>query len=115
MANANDIIIAKNAAVKAVDDQIAVTSQLQQGGGGQVDNALNDLMAKKTALENEAVTNLIANPDFDAALKVMQGATKNMNDTAQVMKTVTGVITNVSKFLGFGTDAINAIKSLKKP
>lgn len=41
----------------------------------------------------------------------MTTATTGMNNTAQNMKTVTGVLNNLTKFLGYGRQVISALQN----
>ena len=109
-----DIIKAQETALGVVDAQIKVTSNLQSGGSSdaKIDAALKKLRAKRTEIYDQSGDNILASADLAAALKVMKNATDDMNKIAPDMKTEEGVFTNLSKFLGFGTQIADALKSV---
>ena len=113
-ATINDIATEANNTLIELDTQAGVTSGLQTGGPGDapIIAALAKIHAKRKAVADEAAKNILASADLDTALGILTQATKDLNTTAKVMTTVTGVMTNLAKYLGYGTDALNGLKSV---
>jgi hypothetical protein len=112
----NDILIARNDAASAVDAQLTTTGNLQKpGDGGKMIPSIKRLQAKKTEIMTQACTDILDHADLDAALTAMQTATNSMNTVAKNMTTVTAVLNKINEFLGYGTAAVNALKSINKP
>ncbi len=108
-----DIINAGQAAIDAIDAQIQTTSALQKGGPDDPAlAALKRLQAQKSDIFDQMSKSILQSPQLAAALAVMQAATKQMNDTAQNMKTITGVVGNLGKFLGYANQVETALGSV---
>lgn len=60
----------------------------------------------------QAAKQILNLPAMAQALDRLRTATTNLNGVAQQMVDVTAVLQKANKLLGFGTDAVNAIKSV---
>lgn len=109
-----DIINQRDKCVANVDSQLVTTLALRKPGDTSLDDTLDDLHDKKVDLMHRALEDILATADLDNALKAMKGATDNMTTVAKNMVTVTGILTNIAKYLGYATDAVNAVESVAK-
>lgn len=75
---------------------------------------LKEFRDKRAEIRREARKKILGSAELDEALKRLKAATKNLNDTAKQMPNATAILKKANKFLGHGTDAVNAIKSVQK-
>jgi hypothetical protein len=108
-----DIINAAQAAIDTVTHQIATIAALQTGGPGDPAlDAVKQLLAVREAIYDQMGDAILQSAALAAAVSAMTLATKHMNDTAQNMKTITGVLANLTKFLGFVSQVETALNSV---
>jgi flagellin-like hook-associated protein FlgL len=113
-ATVDDIINQRNAAASVFDDRIKAALALQQQGATGLEQRIDDFGDKEGEIMSQARGDILANANFQAALALLQTATTNMNVVAANMTTVTNILNNAATFLGYGTDVVNAIKSVSR-
>ena len=75
-------------------------------------NCLKRMQRKQAEIMEEAAKQILNLPVMAQALDRLRTATTNLNSVAQQMVDATAVLKQANKFVGFGTEAVNAIKSV---
>lgn len=113
-ATVDDIINQRNQAAGILDGQIKSALAMQQQGALGLDQRIDDLGDREAEIMRQARSDILANANFQAALALLQTATTNMNNVAANMTTATTFLNNAATLLGYGTDVVNAIKSVSR-
>lgn len=113
MANATvaDILMQADAAAMKFNGPINTAMAIEEPSQ-QVVDCIKSMRAKRTEIYRAAEADILASPELDAALAALRNATANLNEVAQVMTDVTKILNKATEFLGYGTDAVKAIKSV---
>jgi len=75
---------------------------------------ITDMGNKQAEILREAAKKIDESGALDAALASLVTATQKLNQTAAIMVDATAILNKVGKFLDYGTDAANAVKSVQK-
>lgn len=111
MATTGDIVLEAQAAADQFDGPIAKLGEIQEPTLDEI-QCLQRMLDKQADIMTEAAKNILDSPGLNEALARLQAATTNLKTVAQNMPNVTEVLKKANKFLGYGTDAVNAIKSV---
>ncbi len=107
----NDIVTQARAAANEFNGPIQKLGNIQQPNQGEI-SCLTRMQDKQAEIMEQAAKQILNLPAMAQALDRLRTATTNLNGVAQQMVDVTAVLQKANKLLGFGTDAVNAIKSV---
>jgi hypothetical protein len=111
MATVAEVVAQARAAAAEFDGPIRTGAAVQNPSPALV-QSITDMGKKQADILREAAKQIAQSPALDAALANLNTATAHLQQTAAVMTNATAIVNQVNKFLGFGTDALNAIKSV---
>jgi len=107
----DQIVDQATAAANEFNDPIEKLGSVEEPNQAQRD-CLRRMQGKQAEIMEEAAKQILDLPVMAQALDRLRTATTNLNEVAQQMVDVTAVLAKANKFVGFGNDAVNAIKSV---
>jgi hypothetical protein len=107
------IVAQAKAAAAEYDGPIQRGTAVEQPSSELVQNII-DMGKKQAEILNEAAKQIDESGALDAALAGLVTATQKLKQTAAIMVDATTILNKINKFLGYGTDAANAVKSVQK-
>ncbi len=111
MATTGEIVQEAQAAANQFNGPIATLGAVQVPTPAQ-EQCLHKLQNKQADIMAEAAKVILDSPALVQALARLQTATTNLKTVAQHMPNATAVLQRANQFLGYGTDAVNAVKSV---
>ncbi len=116
MAEIDDIMAARDAAVATIDQEILASLALKRAAGSEnerdriEDQIIQPLLEKKEAILDQSLALLLDSQQLAQALATLRAATDDMVKTSQRMITVTQTLNKISDFLGLAQKIVDALK-----
>ena len=109
-----DVLANKVSCLQSINDDIVAARKLQhsvsQAESDSMEPGIADMRAKQMAIAAQGYLGALADPAFTDAIDKIDAATDDMKATAEIMKTVTGFITNVAGYLGAAGKVVSALQ-----
>jgi len=106
-----DIVREARAAALAFSEPIQTAMSVQSPSDALVEK-IKEMGRKQSEIYAAAHDEILASRELDEALALLEAATQSLMETASVMKTGTAILRKANTLIGFGTQAVNAIKSV---
>lgn len=114
MPTKDDVLARKPSCLQSINDDIVDARTLQNASSpadfNRMEPGIADMRAQQTAIAVQDYAGALADPAFADAIAKIDAATAEMKATAEIMRTVTGFITNVAGYVGAAGKVVSALK-----